>query len=67
MRTLVAVALAATLGQVVQPIPADPLVIDSGRVSGKVLASGVKAYFGIPFAAPPVRELRWRAPQAVTP
>ena len=59
--------IGATLAQVVQPIPADPVAIDSGRVSGKLLASGVKAYFGIPFAAPPVRELRWRAPQAVTP
>jgi para-nitrobenzyl esterase len=67
VRTLFAVLLGATLAQVVQPIPADPLVIDSGRVSGKLLASGVKAYFGIPFAAPPVRELRWSAPQAVTP
>ena len=67
MRTLLAVILGATLTQVVQPIPADPVTVDSGRVSGKLLASGVKAYFGIPFAAPPVRELRWRAPQAVTP
>ena len=67
MRTLFAVVLGATLAQVVQPISADPLAVDSGRVSGKLLASGVKAYFGIPFAAPPVRELRWRAPQPVTP
>jgi len=67
MRTLFAVVLGATLAQVVQPVPADPVAIDSGRVSGKLLASGVKAYFGIPFAAPPVRELRWRVPQAVTP
>ena len=67
VRTLFAVVIGATLAQVVQPIPADPLVIDSGRVSGKLLASGVKAYFAIPFAAPPVRELRWRAPQTVTP
>ena len=67
MRTLFAVVLCATLAQVVQPIPADPVAVDSGRVSGKLLASGVKAYFGIPFAAPPVRDLRWRAPQAVAP
>ena len=67
MRTLFAVVLCATLAQVVQPIPNDPVAVDSGRVSGKLLASGVKAYFGIPFAAPPVRDLRWRAPQAVPP
>jgi para-nitrobenzyl esterase len=43
----------------------DPLHIDSGAVVGKQLDSGVRAYLGIPFAAPPVRELRWRAPQSV--
>ncbi|GAB3472358.1 carboxylesterase family protein [Massilia terrae] len=37
--------------------------IDSGRIEGKQLASGVQAYLGIPYAAPPVRELRWREPQ----
>jgi para-nitrobenzyl esterase len=30
-------------------------------------ADGVKTYFGIPFAAPPLRENRWRAPQPVVP
>ena len=50
---------------VATPVPGDPVGIDSGAVSGKVLPSGVKAYFGIPFAAPPVGDLRWRAPQKV--
>ncbi|MEH3040468.1 MAG: carboxylesterase family protein [Sphingomonas paucimobilis] len=43
-----------------------PLVtIDSGRVEGSRLGSGVDAYLGIPYAAPPVRGLRWRDPQPV--
>jgi para-nitrobenzyl esterase len=50
---------------VATPVPGDPVSIDSGAVSGKVLSSGVKAYFGIPFAAPPLGDLRWRAPQQV--
>lgn len=50
---------------VVTPIPEDPVSIDSGAVSGKVMASGVKAYFGIPYVAPPLGDLRWRAPQKV--
>ena len=48
---------------VATPVPGDPVSIDSGAVSGKVLPSSVKAYFGIPFAAPPLGDLRWRAPQ----
>lgn len=70
MRTL---ALAVTLSAVAEaqtmerPIAGDPLSVEGGRIDGKLLASGVKAYFGIPFAAPPVRELRWREPQPVQP
>jgi len=50
---------------VATPVQADPVNIDSGAVSGKVLSSGVKAYFGIPYAAPPLGDLRWREPQKV--
>lgn len=62
------VLMASAQGQVVdRKVPGDPVTIDAGKVSGKLLPSGVKAYFGVPFAAPPVRELRWREPQPVTP
>ena len=39
---------------VMNPIPGDPITIESGRLSGTLLDSGVKAYLGVPFAAPPV-------------
>jgi para-nitrobenzyl esterase len=56
--------VAAARAQVVElPIPGDPVRTDAGLVAGLTLPSGVRAYFGIPFAAAPVRELRWRAPQ----
>jgi len=42
---------------------AEPIRTDAGLVDGVTLASGVRAWLGVPMAAPPVRELRWRAPQ----
>jgi len=70
---MIGVGLLAALGwtasaQVtLKPIENDPIRIDSGLVSGTYLESGLKAYFGIPFAAPPIRENRWREPQPVKP
>ena len=43
---------------------ANPVLVDSGAVEGMTKA-GVTAYLGIPFAAPPVGDLRWREPQPV--
>jgi len=45
------------------PVPGDPVAIDTGKLSGKLLPSGVRAYFGVPFAAPPTGDFRWREPQ----
>lgn len=44
-----------------QAAPAGVVKIDSGRLQG-VVKDGVEAFKGVPFAAPPVGDLRWRAP-----
>jgi len=41
----------------------NPVTIATGRISGMTLPSGVRAFEGIPFAAPPVGDLRWKEPQ----
>ena len=41
----------------------DTVKISGGLISGVTLKSGVRAFKGIPFAAPPIGRLRWREPQ----
>ena len=41
----------------------DPVTVATGKLSGVTLPSGVRAFKGVPFAAPPVGDLRWKDPQ----
>lgn len=62
-------ALVLTAGLLLLAMPAsarNPLKVktDRGAVQGKQTADGsVREFLGIPYAAPPVGQLRWKAPQ----
>jgi len=58
---LVAILIVLTTGICIAQQPA-PVKVGDGLVQG-LFENGLTVYKGIPFAAPPVGELRWKAPQ----
>ncbi len=60
----VSAVFAAT--QLVSIAVAQRVVTESGVISG-VSEGGLSVYKGVPFAAPPIGDLRWRSPKPVTP
>jgi len=71
MKTRIAIGVLLTLAVVSpRPTPAaisDPVKTSDGKISGVTLGSGIRAFKGIPFAAPPVGNLRWKEPQPPEP
>lgn len=56
-----AISALPTYGQATGPV----VQTAGGRVEGTTTTSGIRAFRGIPYAAPPTNELRWREPQPV--
>jgi para-nitrobenzyl esterase len=63
--TLFALSLALSAGACSAAEPG-PVRVTGGEIVG-ARAGTLTTYLGVPFAAPPVGDLRWRAPQAVVP
>ena len=57
--------LTQTTAPAPRPIPAK-VTIDSGALVGEAI-DGVNVFRGVPYAKPPIGELRWRAPQKPDP
>ena len=59
--------LSLLLARFAAAAPTAPVRLDSGLVEGELMdaASGLQVFRGIPYAAPPVGDLRWRPPQRV--
>jgi para-nitrobenzyl esterase len=66
MQAVCALAVAGLALGLSTPVHADSLTVktEQGKVHGKTINDGkVKAFLGLPYAAPPVGDLRWKAPQ----
>ena len=63
---LVILGLALLAAPAYAQAPTPPVSVAGGQISG--MDNGeVRTFFGVPFAAPPVGDLRWRAPQPAVP
>lgn len=63
---LVSMLLLVDIGRVNAELRFHVVTVESGELDGDV-EDGIRVFEGIPYAAPPVGELRWRAPRPAAP
>src|SRR3954467_14573796 len=64
LKRLLAVATLAVVASVFGGAATDTVTVEGGQIRGTA-SDGVRVFKGIPFAAPPVGVLRWKAPEPV--
>ena len=66
-KALVLVIAFAFMGSGMVVAIEEPVELTSGEITGTLLDNGIQAFLGIPYAAAPVGELRWKPPQQAIP
>ena len=66
-KALVLVIAFAFMGSGLVVAIEEPVELTSGEITGTLLDNGIQAFLGIPYAAAPVGELRWKPPQQAIP
>jgi len=61
----IALVLCVSAAAAQTPLATAPIQTSSGDVAGVVLPGGVRAWLGVPFAKPPLYDLRWQPPQPI--
>ena len=68
MKKFLILACALALAACAQKTACPVLTVEGGQIQGVPAdIAGVTVFRGIPFAAPPLGELRWKEPQPVVP
>lgn len=55
-----------TTTMAVETTSTKPVAVDTGLISGLQKPNGTRSFLGVPYAAPPVGDLRWRPPQSLS-
>jgi para-nitrobenzyl esterase len=62
---LLFMAAMPAMGTIGAQTPTPQVTTVNGVIAGVTLPRGIRVFKGIPFAAPPTRDLRWKSPQPV--